>query len=241
MGELTTEWARANLSAGPLGSYAFRIEASLGHRPMTYLFARSFERVGAGQRATTVLLVIAPAALARTRITITETLGQLVPEVTTYLPTMRVPKLITGPYMFECLPLTDVGYVDLMAWPHPPARYTGSDPAPSWSSWRDRVPVVTGRSVAPGGVELVETVSAEHGIPLARSVVVGGTETRQWEATELGPAEQGYLPRKIRVTRPQTRHWTVFERVGKARPIPAEWLADDYDRLRDAILGELGE
>lgn len=233
---ISTEWARANLSAGPLGSYAFRIEATLGHRPMTYLFARSTGPAGTSRHARTELLVIAPVNLARTRITISETYGQPVPEVTLFLPTMRAPKLITGSYLFDCLPLTDVGYVDLMAWLHPPAQGIRTAPPPQWSSWHRKSGVSMHRSVAANGFEVVEAVSEEHGVPVARSIVLDGCETRRWEASDLGDAGHGYLPASIRVTRPHTGHWTVFERSSEPRPVPAEWLDEDFDTLQKAIL-----
>jgi hypothetical protein len=240
MQELSTEWARANLSAGPLGSYAFRIEATLGHRPMTYLFARSTESIGTVQHALTVLLVIAPANLAHTRITISETYGQPVPEVTLFLPTMRAPKPVTGSYLFDCLPLTDVGYVDLMAWLHPPAQDLLMGPQQNWSPWHRKTGVSMRRSVAAHGFEVVEAVSEDHGVPVARSIVLDGCETRHWEASELGDASHGYLPASIRVTRPHTGHWTVFDRSTEPCPIPAEWLGEDSETLHEAILGALG-
>lgn len=239
MREISTEWARANLSAGPLASYAFRIEATLGHRPMTYLFARSTESVGASRHARTELLVIAPANLARTRITISETYGQPAPEVTLFLPTMRVPKPIIGGYLFECLPLTDVGYVDLMAWLHPPAEDIRPDLPQQWSSWHRKSGVRMRKSVSVHGFEVVEAVSEEHGVPVARSIALDGCETRRWEASDLGDAGHGYLPASIRVTRPQTGHWTVFDRSTQPRPIPAEWLDKDFETLRGAILDVL--
>jgi hypothetical protein len=235
-----TEWVRANLSAGPLGSYAFRVEAKLGHRPMTYLFGRSIGLADGMQQAVTVLLVIAPATLAGTRVTITERFGQEPPVVTTFLPTMREPKPIIGAYLFECLPLTDVGYLDMMAWLHPPAHDAPLDPALRWSSWHQEPRVSVRRSTGSDGFEVVETVSATHGVPVARSITLNGIETRRWEAGKLGDASHGYLPLSIRVSRPQTGHWTVFERSTEPRVISPEWLGADFESLRDAILRELG-
>jgi len=206
---------------------------------MTYLFARSTGPVGTDRHSRTVLLVIAPANLARTRITISETYGQLVPEVTLFLPTMRAPKRIIGSYLFECLPLTDVGYVDLMASLHPPAQEIRLDLPQQWSSWHRKSGVSMRKSVTAHGFEVVEAVSEEHGVPVARSIARDGCETRRWEASDLGDAGHGYLPASIRVTRPQTGHWTVFDRSTEPRPIPAEWLDSDFETLSKAILDVL--
>lgn len=233
------EWTRTNLGAGPLGSYAFRVEATLGHRPMTYLFARSMEPTDTKVRAVTVLLVVAPAVLAGTRITISETFGPQVPEVTTFLPTMRQPKTIAGAYLFECLPLTDVGYIDLTAWLHPPAHDEPAGSPPTWSQWHHRPGMTTRQSTAAHGYEVTETVSEEHCVAVARGIALDGEETRRWEALELGDAEFGHLPVGIRVSRPRTGHWTAFERTTQPRPIRPEWLAADFETLRDAINGEL--
>ncbi|QFZ18315.1 hypothetical protein [Saccharothrix syringae] len=235
----TTGRVRANLGAGPLGSYAFRVEATLGHRPTSYLFARSTGGGGGvGERAVTVLLVLAPAALAGTRVTVRESRGADLAEVTTFLPTMRVPKVVSAAHVFECLPLTDVGYVDLMSWLHPPAREVPAGPPGPWSAWHDR-PGTTRVSEAAHGYRVVETVSAEHGIPVARSTVLDGEETRRWEAVALGSPEWDHLPTRIRVTRPRTGHWTVFERTTDPRPVPPEWVEADSATLRRAAASVL--
>jgi hypothetical protein len=238
MGDSTVGWARTNLGAGPLGSYAFLVEASLGHRPMTYLFARSTTAGGVGTaRAVTVLLVLGPAALAGTRVTAVEVHGAESAEVTTYLPTMRAPKVITAAHVYECLPLTDVGYVDLMAWPHPPTRDLPSGAGvTTWSGWHDLPDSTTRVSAEAHGYEVVETVSDVHGIPVARSMVLKGEETRRWEALELGGAEWDHLPVRIRVSRPRTGHWTVFERTTDPVPVPPDLLTADSDTLREAVL-----
>ncbi|MFJ6676977.1 hypothetical protein ACIQMJ_38260 [Actinosynnema sp. NPDC091369] len=240
MGDSTVGWARTNLGAGPLDSYAFLVEASLGHRPMTYLFARSTSAGDTGAaRAVTVLLVLGPAALAGTRVTIEEVLGAEAAEVTTFLTTMRAPKVITAAHVYECLPLTDVGYVDLMAWSHPPAGDVDDRVSP-WSRWHDLPGCTTRVSKAAHGYEVVETVSDEHGIPVARSTVLDGEETRRWEALELGGAEWDHLPVRIRVSRPRTGHWTSFERTTEPRPVPPELLAADSATLRDAVASLVG-
>jgi hypothetical protein len=107
---------RPNLWADRFTSYAFSVEASIGRNPMGYLLARWFD-AERPVRALTVLFVVRPKVLFGTYVRISE--GPAGCEVQTYLPTMAQPVRVAEDLVFDTLPLTDVGYVDLMAWPHP--------------------------------------------------------------------------------------------------------------------------
>ncbi|MEV4259126.1 hypothetical protein AB0J52_38715, partial [Spirillospora sp. NPDC049652] len=127
---------RPFLTAGPLTSFAFGVESALGRRPLRYLVARRFEDGWAGA-AVTVLFVLEPDRLAGTSVTIREDRARADCQVWTYVPTMRRAVRIVERNVFGCLPLTQVGYLDLMAWRHPALGDVPEDREAdvSWSGW----------------------------------------------------------------------------------------------------------
>ena len=233
-----TESARASLSAGPLPSYAFRIEAVLGDRPMTYLFAR---RAGDCGRVLSRLVVLTPQNLRSTWVDIVEQHGDHRPHVTVSLPTMRTPRVVSGRHLFSCLPLTDVGYLDLMAWMHPlSVPVTAADPGAGRTAAAGLGPSDERRSVdGESGYEVVEHVLRQEGVTVARRVLRDGTETRSWEVLELGAGIHDHLPRSIRATRSETGQFTEFSRTTDPRPIPPEWFEDDIQHFMNAVDAEV--
>ena len=212
------EPSRANLSAGPLTSYAFSVEAAIGQRDMRYLIGRRFGQ----DTALTVLFVLAPANLAGTHVWITEDLADGSCDVATYVPTMKTPIHLTERHILGCLPLTDIGYLDLMAWRYPGlgARQEGHQPDMSWSRWGTaEARSYPGPACTPG-LTVTEATDRSTGLVVARSVERLGVPVRRWEALELGHRETDSLPRLIRVSRPQTGHSTELLRTTEPVPIP---------------------
>ncbi|MBT2212766.1 hypothetical protein [Actinomadura sp. NEAU-AAG7] len=215
---------RPNLWADRLASYAFAVEASIGRNPMRYLLARRF---GADDpsRALTMLFVLEPEVLAGTYIRIREDRAAGACEVRTYLPTMARPVTVAEALLFDCLPLTDVGYVDLMAWPHPGLRPEPPE-GPSTRGYRyDRAPVLRVR----------EDIDPERSAVARRVLYRDGQETRRWEVAEWGRDGQETLPSRIRVTRPRTGHETRFTRTGPAVAVPPAVFDGEPEILRDRI------
>jgi len=144
---------------------------------------------------------------------------------------MKTPMRVADVMLFDCLPLTDVGYVDLMAWPHPlrdnvanggPGRryrFGGHDDVPS--------------------IEVTEEVDAERAMVTARTVHRDGTRTRTWEITEHGGAADGNLPLGIRVARPQTGHVTDFRRATAPLPVPDEVFDREPEPMREWLVARL--
>ncbi|MDO5751379.1 MAG: hypothetical protein Q4P78_09345, partial [Rothia sp. (in: high G+C Gram-positive bacteria)] len=119
---------------------------------MSYRFARAFHT----DVCLTVVNIDAPSTLAGTEVAITEhrAAQQLVtPIITTFIPTMQEPKTITGRNVYECLPLTDIGYLDLMAYP----SATGVKAATPPSGWQPLTTATQVRTIAgPGSIFIVE-------------------------------------------------------------------------------------
>ena len=254
MGDTASGPAAAGATAGPaagplpnlwahgLRSYGFGVRTAMGSKPMRYLVGRRFGG-DPPVTAVTVLFVIEPAVLLGTYVHIAEdtTLGRCA--VHTYLPTMARPLRVADTLMFDCLPLTDVGYVDLMAWRPPalqPADGTGPDPKRSDSRTFcfDRDP-----DLPP--LWLNEQTDEDLGVVVRRAFWRAGVEVRRWEATEPGEPGREALPRRIRVSRPRTGHATEFNRFTPATAVPPElfdgaplelrdWLADAFE---DVVIG----
>ncbi|TKK91349.1 hypothetical protein FDA94_00645 [Herbidospora galbida] len=218
--------ARANFRAGRLASYAFGVEAAIGNNPMRYLFARRFS--ASPERAVTAIFVIKPDVLFGTYVWMEEERDAGECRISTYLPTMRRPIQVVDRLAFDCLPLTDIGYVDLMAWPHPVLQLSGAgEPG-------------TGTRVYRGPARLDALVVRECSVPgtgvvVDRVVEQRGEPIRRWEALELGGQAEDWLPRRVRVSRLDSGHWTDFTRSGPAVPLACEDFDDSPETLREAV------
>ncbi|MGI5201871.1 hypothetical protein ACQEU6_09860 [Spirillospora sp. CA-108201] len=225
--------ARPNLSAGGLTSYGFAIEAAIGRRPMRYLIGRRF----ADQSAVTALFVLLPQILAGSHVWITENSAHGECEVETHIPTMKNSVRLVERYLFDCLPLTDIGYLDLMAWRYP---RLGSTPENvevdmSWSRWPGAEPRCYLGPVTTPGLTVTEAIDQETGMVVARAVERLREPFRRWEVVEMGGPEVGGLPRRVRASRTRTGGWTDFRRVGEPVPVPQEAFDAGPARLREAL------
>ncbi|MGR6913111.1 hypothetical protein ACU635_02510 [[Actinomadura] parvosata] len=233
---------RANLRAGRHASYGFCIEADLGHKPMRYLFGRRFAG-GPGQGvAQTVLFVMEPAVLSGTYVWIVEDPFERTCRVQTYLPTMKKPIQVLDRLVFDCLPLTDVGYIDLMAWAHPalePLVADGRQEAIAIRPRRTELKRYRGPAATPG-LHVTETVTVNDGIVVARLVHRGAREIRRWEVVEFGDETEDYLPKRIKVSRPDSGHRSGFVRSTRAVPIPETAFDEAPGQLRETMERLLG-
>ncbi|GAA0565949.1 hypothetical protein [Actinomadura livida] len=222
-----------NLSVGTRESYAFSVEATIGQRNMRYLIGRRF----GGHTAVTVLLVSHPATLAGTHVWITEDAAAGSCRVVTYVPTMKTPIQLVERHVLGCLPLTDIGYLDLMAWRYP-GLGPGREGAPadiSWSRWDGAsARSYPGPSCTPG-LTVTEATDRSTRMVVARAVERLGTPVRRWEVLELGDPDTGRLPRRIRVSRPQTGHWTELRRTTEPVDVPAAAFETGPDELGETI------
>ncbi|GAA2079498.1 hypothetical protein [Actinomadura alba] len=226
---------RPNLWADQLTSYAFSVKATIGQNPMRYLVARRFDGDSPAQ-ALTMLFVLQPQVLFGTYVRISEGAFGGGCEVDTFLPTMARPVRVAEALMFDCLPLTDVGYVDLMAWPHPallPLESSDGDAGPPGSTH-----TVTLRYQGPPSVPTLvvrEEIDVDLSIVVRRVLCRDGRQVRRWEIAERGGAGQEALPRRIRVSRPQTGHETEFVRASPAVPVPPAVFDAKPEQLREWI------
>lgn len=205
------ERAHANLDAGPLTAYAFGVSASIGHRAMRYTFARA----ATNQRFLTAVRIDAPQNLCRTEVAIWEDLtapGQC--RIRTFIPTMRAPKDIGRPQMFDCLPLTDISYLDLMRNICPSLLPThSSQPASDRSAWSTSIGADTERTYRASQVTITEFLVEDHATPVARLVHRNDQFERSWQVLEFGSEADHGIPLRLRVSRAGVRNPTVFERV----------------------------
>ncbi|WP_026416672.1 hypothetical protein [Actinomadura oligospora] len=222
---------RPFLTAGTLTSFAFGVESALGRRPLRYLVARRF----AGETALTCLLVLEPDQLAGTYVTIREDRANADCQVWTYVPTMRRAVRIVERHVFGCLPLTRVGYLDLMAWRHPALGDVPEDREAdvSWSGWPGaRARCYLGPASMPG-LTVTEAVDPASGTVVARSVDRRGVPERRWQVLEPGPPE---LPARIGVGGPDARaSATEFRRLGDPVEIPEGVFDEEPRALWDAV------
>jgi hypothetical protein len=225
-----TEPVRVNLSAGGLTSYGFAVEAAIGDRPMRYLIGRRIS----GDTAVTCLFVVRPDKLAGTHVRIKEALTVRCCDVHTYIPTMKRPVRLAERYIFDCLPLTDVGYLDLMAWRYP---RLGVEPVDieidmSWSRWRSAEHrCYLGPATTPG-LTVTEAVDAATGVVVARAVARRREIFRRWEILELGEPGMAGLPRRIRVSRRSGGGWMEFHRHDAPVVLPDVEFEAEPGRLR---------
>jgi hypothetical protein len=229
-----------NLWAGGLLSYGFGVRTGLGSKPMRYLVGRRFTGNQADV-ADTVLFVIEPSVLFGTYVHIAEDARRRTCTVHTFLPTMARPLRVADKLMFDCLPLTDVGYVDLMAW-RPPALQR----AEHGSSWDDPSLPGTWSYRFDGDPELPplwvhEEIDAELAVVVRRTFWRAGTEVRRWEVTEVGEPGRSALPRQIRVCRPRTGHQTEFARFTPPAAVPPDLFDARPEHLRDWLVDALDD
>jgi hypothetical protein len=223
----------ANLSAGRLKSFGFAVEAAFGQRPMRYLVGRRFH----GTAAVTGLFVLFPENLAGTHVWISEDLARRRCDVQTYVPTMRKSVRLVERYIFDCLPLTDVGYLDLMAWRYPGLGSTPEDMEidMSWSRWPSAQPsCYLGPATTPG-LTVTEAADLATGVVVARVVARRSEIFRRWEVLEMGDPDIVGLPKRIRVSRRQTGPWMEFDRTDEPVPVPEEDFEAEPARLRAAL------
>jgi hypothetical protein len=235
--------ARANFRAGRLASYAFSVEATIGQNPMRYLFARRFSGSPGRGNAVTAIFVMKPDVLFGTYVWIDEDQDLATCQVQTYLPTMKKPIQVVDRLVFDCLPLTEIGYVDLMAWPHPALQPVSPDVCADRSSAgpaRGQTRCFLGPASLPG-LRVSEVVSAHHGMVLARVIHDGDQQVRRWELIEQGEAEEDRLPRRIRVSRLLSGHRTDFVRTSPATHVPATEFDMSPPLLREAVARRLRE
>jgi hypothetical protein len=225
---------RTNFGAGGLTSYGFAVEAAIGDRPMRYLIGRRL----AGATAVTGLFVLHPDKLAGTHVWITEDLVRRRCDVETYIPTMKRPVRLAERYVFDCLPLTEVGYLDLMAW-----RYPGLDSVPaeididmSWSQWPAAAAsrCYLGPASAPG-LTVTEIADSATGIVVVRAVARRREIFRRWEILEMGEPGLAGLPRRIRASRGETGAWVELRRRGEPVVVPEDDFAAGPGLLRRAL------
>lgn len=214
----TRQPARANLSAGRYTSYAFSVEAAIGQRGMRYLIGRRLSQ----DTAVTVLFVLSPANLAGTHVWITEDAAGGGCDVMTYVPTMKSPIHLVERHILGCLPLTDIGYLDLMAWRYPGlgASQEGHQADMSWSQWATAEARSYPGPAATPGLTVTEAIDPATGVLVARAIDRLNVPIRRWEVLELGHPETGSLPRRIQVSRPQTGHLTELRRTSEPVQIP---------------------
>ncbi|MEV5830912.1 hypothetical protein AB0L25_35635 [Spirillospora sp. NPDC052242] len=199
---------------------------------MRYAIVRRF----AGDTAETWLFVTEPETLAGTHVRIVEDRSRCHCEVRTFVPTMRRSLVLTERHVFGCLPLTDIGYLDLMAWRHP-----GLAPVPedresdlSWSRWPGAEPHChLGPAVTPG-LTVTEAVDPGTGTVVARAVDRRGEPEHRWEVLEPGGPDAVGLPRVVRACGPGGR-WTEFRRIGAPFPVDPAHVDAGPDRLLDDL------
>ena len=229
---------RPNLWADRLTSYAFGVQTAIGQKPMHYVVARRFQS-DPPTRALTLLFVIRPEILFGTYVRIDESILQGTCEVHTFLPTMARPLRVAERLVFDCVPLTDVGYVDLMAWLPPGLEAGGPDDLVCRD--RDGAQGASARTFSYRGsadtptLSICEDVDRRLSMVTVRTVYSGDRQIRRWEITEGGESAGETLPRRIRVSRPQTRHTTEFIRTAPPMHVPPEIFDETPEILREWI------
>lgn len=222
-----------NLSAGRLSSFGFAVEAPSARQCARYLIGRRIQ----GSVAITCLFVLRPEKLAGTYVWITEDLSAAFCDVQTYVPTMKKSVRLVERYLFDCLPLTDIGYLDLMAWRYPGLGMATDDIAVdlSWSRWPAAEPRCYLGPASTPGLTVTEAVDPATGIVVVRVVGRQREIFRRWEILEMGDRDVAGLPERIRVSRRETGSWTEYQRVGSPVPLPEEAFDGPPPRLKEAL------
>ncbi|MEO3850449.1 hypothetical protein ABGB09_22985 [Streptomyces sp. B8F3] len=202
--------ARANLDAGPLTAYAFGVSSLIGHRAMRYTFARA----AVDHRFLTAVRIDAPQSLSGTEVAIWEDLTR--PggcRIRTFIPTMRAPKDIDRPQMFDCLPLTDISYLDLMRTICPSLLpKTCAGVASDESEWVTSLGASDRVAYRTDEVSITEFLVDGRSTPVARQVHRKDVLERSWQVLEFGSEADHGVPVRIRVGRAGVRNPTIFER-----------------------------
>ncbi|QFG22924.1 hypothetical protein [Actinomadura sp. WMMB 499] len=222
----------ANLSAGSLTCFGFAVEASFGRRPMRYAIVRRF---GDGT-ADTWLFVTEPGTLAGTHVRIAEDRPRGRCEVRTFVPTMRSSLVLAERHVFGCLPLTEIGYLDLMAWRHPSlAPVPEERPSDlSWSRWSGAEAYCHLGPAATPGLTVTEAVDPGTGTVVARAVDRLGEPAHRWEVLEPGGPDAVGLPRLVRACG-AGGGWTEFRRVGAPFPVDPAHVDAGPERLLEDL------
>lgn len=209
--------ACVNLGAGPLTAYAFGVSSSIGHRAMRYTFARA----AAGHRFLTAVRIDAPQPLCRTEVAIWEDLtrpGDC--RVRTFIPTMRAPRDIARPQMFDCLPLTDISYLDLMRTICPSLLPEScAEAASDESAWATSLGASARVTYRTADVAVTEFVVGDRSAPVARQVHRNDVLERSWQVLEFGSEADHGMPVRLRVGRAGVQKATIFERVTPVRAL----------------------
>lgn len=203
--------ACVNLGAGPLTAYAFGVSSSIGHRAMRYTFARA----ALDHRCLTAVRIDAPQTLRGTEVAIWEDLTR--PggcRIRTFIPTMRAPKEIDRPQMFDCLPLTDISYLDLIRTICPTLLPTSCvEVTSNESSWATSLGATVQVRYRTAGVTVTEFLVDDQATPVARLVHRDDVLERSWQVLEFGSAADHGMPVRLQVGRTGVKKPTVFERV----------------------------
>lgn len=203
--------ACVNLGAGPLTAYAFGVSSSIGHRAMRYTFARA----ALDHRFLTAVRIDAPQTLRGTEVAIWEDLTR--PggcRIRTFIPTMRAPKEIDRPQMFDCLPLTDISYLDLIRTICPTLLPTSCvEVTSNESSWATSLGASVQVRYRTAGVTVTEFLVDDQATPVARLVHRDDVLERSWQVLEFGSAADHGMPVRLQVGRTGVKKPTVFERV----------------------------
>jgi len=227
------EWAGSNLDAGPLAAYTFMVGATIGHRDMTYTFVRLRQP----DQILTVVRINSPATLEGTEVAIREPMDTAACHVETMIPTMRAPREIRPPHVFDTLPLTDISYLDLIRSLSPSLF-----PPPT-------ITPVDGNGSSTGGVDVTYTGDGIHiaeryddelTTPVSRTVTRNGKFDRSWQITEPGSADDHHIPATITVTRANLAKPTVFRRITPVVGIEHSFQPATAATLLEAATAHLG-
>ncbi|MEV0445130.1 hypothetical protein AB0I84_17520 [Streptomyces spectabilis] len=178
---------------------------------MRYTFARA----AVDHRFLTAVRIDAPQPLSRTVVAIWEDLTR--PggcRIHTFIPTMRAPKDIDRPQMFDCLPLTDISYLDLMRTICPSLIPKTCAEATSDESTRAAsLGASTELTYRAADVTVTEFLVDDQSTPVARLVHRNDALERTWRVLEFGSEADHGMPVRLRVDRADVKKPTVFERV----------------------------
>ncbi|WP_409239980.1 hypothetical protein [Streptomyces sp. PA5.6] len=178
---------------------------------MRYTFARA----ALDHRFLTAVRIDAPQTLRGTEVAIWEDLTR--PggcRIRTFIPTMRAPKEIDRPQMFDCLPLTDISYLDLIRTICPTLLPTSCvEVTSNESSWATSLGASVQVRYRAAGVTVTEFLVDDQATPVARLVHRDDVLERSWQVLEFGSAADHGMPVRLQVGRTGVKKPTVFERV----------------------------
>lgn len=226
----------ANLDAGPLAAYTFAVTANVGHREMQYSFARARKP----ESSLTIVRIDVPSTLCGTEIAIWEHFDGFY-RVKTYIPTMRAPREIGRPQVFDTLPLTDISYLDLMRSLSPsvlpePVVTTARSP---YTSTTSNQAVDTTAVYRTDGLTVTEQYADVSTTPVSRIVERSGKFERAWNVIEIGSVDDHRLPLRVQVTRADSPKATVFERITPIVALDTNPGTESSERLLQCALDQL--